>query len=103
MKTRNIVLFISVMALTIAGLLSYAYFIVMHPIVKLDETAYIYIYPYDTEESITKKITGAVGNTNIQGFKLLAWHNNLDKQKRQKIKSHVISNVNVLLKITKSQ
>lgn len=82
MKTRNIVLFISVMALTIAGLLSYAYLIVMHPIVKLDETAYIYIYPHDTEESITNKITEVVGTTNIQGFKLLAWHNNLNKQKR---------------------
>ena len=82
MKRRNILLIISSITLIAVGLLSYAYFIVMHPIIKLKETAYIYIYPYDTEESITNKITEAVGTTNMQGFKLLAWHNNLDKQKR---------------------
>ena len=68
----------------VAGVIlaAYAYYLVKSPIVKIDNTSYIYIYPNDSASTIIKKIQEAVHPANISGFKLLAYHNNLDKQKR---------------------
>ena len=83
MKIKHIVSLTIIIALSLAsaGCL-YVYNIVMSPQIELDETAYIHIYPDDTAEEIIGKIEKAAKPKNIQGFRLLAWHNNLDKQKR---------------------
>lgn len=77
-------IFITLGTIMVAGVIlaAYAYYLVKSPIVKIDNTSYIYIYPNDSASTIIKKIQEAVHPANITGFKLLAYHNNLDKQKR---------------------
>lgn len=77
-------IFITLGTIMVAGVIlaAYAYYLVKSPIVKIDNTSYIYIYPNDSASAIIKKIQEAVHPANISGFKLLAYHNNLDKQKR---------------------
>lgn len=77
-------IFITLGTIMVAGVIlaAYAYYLVKSPIVKIDNTSYIYIYPNDSASTIIKKIQEAVHPANISGFKLLAYHNNLDKQKR---------------------
>ena len=81
-KIKYLILAASLFIVLCIGVLSYAYYLVMSPQIKLDETVYIYIYPDDTKETITQKIIETAKPDNIQGFNLLAWHNNFDKQKR---------------------
>ncbi|MBQ2787617.1 MAG: endolytic transglycosylase MltG [Bacteroidaceae bacterium] len=77
-------IFITLGTIMVAGVIlaAYAYYLVKSPIVKIDNTSYIYIYPNDSASTIIKNIQEAVHPANITGFKLLAYHNNLDKQKR---------------------
>lgn len=74
----------AICAIAIAGLTAFGYILyaVKYPQVSLEETAYIYIYPNDSTESITEKIESAARPRSMQGFKILAKHNNLEQQKR---------------------
>ena len=82
MKIKKIIAAIVTLAVIVCGVLGYAYYLVIHPLISLDETAYIYIYPTDSATSIIEKIEKAASPKSMLGFKLLARHNNLDKQKR---------------------
>lgn len=82
MKIKYILSAVILLVITGIGIVSYTYYIVIHPQIELEETAYIYIYPDDTKESVINKIKKAAHPKNMQGFELLAWHNNLDKQMR---------------------
>lgn len=79
---KKILIAITILALIVCSVIGYAYYLVIYPQIKLQETGYIYIYPTDSAASIIKKIEEVGKPDNISGFKLLAWHNNLDKQKR---------------------
>lgn len=79
---KKILSAITILACIVVAVIGYAYYLIKSPFVSIDETAYIYIYPHDTSESIIEKVKEAVPSTNILGFKILAKHNNLDKQKR---------------------
>ena len=82
MKIKKIIAAVAIIAVIVCGIIGYAYYLVIHPQVKLKETAYIYIYPTDSAASIIEKIEQAASPKSMLGFKLLAKHNNLDKQKR---------------------
>jgi UPF0755 protein len=58
------------------------YHLVKSPQIELPETAYIYIYPHDTSDSIINKIKAAASPSSTLGFKILAKHNNFDDRKR---------------------
>ncbi len=82
MKFKIITTFIVAAGIIAAGAAAYGYHILKGSQISLSETAYIYIYPDDNSESITKKIEETAKPRNILGFKILAKHNNLDEQKR---------------------
>ena len=82
MKIKRIIAAVAILAALACGAVGYAYYLVIHPQIDLDKTAYIYIYPTDSTESIIEKIEKAASPKSMLGFKLLAEHNNLDKQKR---------------------
>lgn len=79
---KKILSAITILTCIAVAVIGYAYYLIKSPLVSIDETAYIYIYPHDTSESIIEKVKAAVPSTNILGFKILAKHNNLDRQKR---------------------
>lgn len=82
MKHKKALVFAGIMIILGCAALGYAYYIVKAPIIQLKETAYIYIYPNDSSVSVMKKIAEATDGADITGFRLLAKHNNFDKQKR---------------------
>lgn len=82
MKLRIIIITTAIIAILIAGATAFGYYIVKIPQVSIEETAYIHIYPSDTAESIIRKIEEAAHPCIMLGFKILAKHNNLNKQKR---------------------
>lgn len=82
MKIKKIIAVSALIAVIAFGIVGYAYYLVIHPQIELDETAYIYIYPTDSAASIIEKIEEAASPGTMLGFKLLARHNDLDKQKR---------------------
>lgn len=82
MKLRIIFLSAAAIALTAAAILLGGYYILKYPVVDIEETAYIHIYDYDNAESIIEKIEEAAHPATMLGFRLLAKHNNLDKQKK---------------------
>ncbi len=79
---KKILITTAVVACIVSAFLGGVYYLVKAPLVSLDETAYIYIYPDDTSDSIRKKIKKAVAGASTIGFDIMASHNNLDKQKR---------------------
>ena len=82
MKLRFILSVIVIIAIVIVGAAAFGYYILKGAQVSIKETAYIYIYPSDNAESIIRKIEEAAHPRTMLGFRLLAKHNNLDKQKR---------------------
>lgn len=82
MKLKIVFITIAIVAVAALGTLSFGYYILKCPQVSLKETAYIYIYPHDNARSIMEKIEEAAHPTTMLGFKLLADHNNLDKQRK---------------------
>ena len=68
--------------LIVTALLGYAHHLLKGAQINLDETVYIYIYPTDDANAIMEKIEKAAHPANMLGFRILAQHNNLDKQKR---------------------
>lgn len=81
MKIKIIVALLIIIAI-IAGIAAFGHYIIKGKQVSIDETVYIHIYPYDTAESIIEKIEEAAHPTTMLGFKILAKHNNLNKQKK---------------------
>ena len=85
MKKRIIIVIASIIAalasiaIISSGIL---YYIVKSPQINLEETAYIYIYPYDNSDSIVKKIKEVANPKSTLGFKILTKHNNFDDRKR---------------------
>lgn len=79
---KKIIATVACMAAAAAIAVGYAYHLVKGRAISLQETVYIYIHPEDSAASIIKKIEEAAHPADMSGFKLLAWHNNLDKQKR---------------------
>ena len=59
MKIKRIIATVAIIAVIVCGIIGYAYYLVIHPQVKLKETAYIYIYPTDSTASIIEKIEQA--------------------------------------------
>lgn len=82
MKAKHIITAIITIAIIAISALSYVYYLTMYPQIEIEETAYIYIDKDDTAESIIEKIQTVAGSSNIYGFRILAKHNNLDKQMR---------------------
>ena len=68
--------------LIVTALLGYAHHLLKGAQINLDETVYIYIHPTDDANAIMEKIEKAAHPANMLGFRILAQHNNLDKQKR---------------------
>ncbi len=82
MKVK-ILIFTAITLLTITGAtLGYVYYIVKGALINIDETSYIYIYPGDNAKTIIKKIEEIAQPATMNGFKLLAKHNNLNRQKK---------------------
>ncbi|MBQ3623715.1 MAG: endolytic transglycosylase MltG [Bacteroidaceae bacterium] len=79
---KKIIISVIAIACIVAACMGYVYYLVTAPLTSLSETAYIYIYPDDTAESIKQKVKKVVGAVNTVGFDILSKHNNLDKQKR---------------------
>lgn len=79
---KRILIAIAILAIIACGLVGWAYYLVIHPQFTLDKSVYIYIYPNDSAASIMQKIQEAAEPASMLGFKLLAHHNNLDRQKR---------------------
>ena len=82
MKIKYILSAILILAVLSLGAFGYVYSIVMSQQVELDETVYIYINKSDTEETVMEKIMEAANLRSVQGFRLLAWHNDFSKQMR---------------------
>ena len=82
MKLKTIIISIAIVAIVAVATLSFAFYTLKGPVIKLEETVYIYIYPYDNAASIMEKIKEAAHPTTMLGFEILAKHNNLDKQKK---------------------
>lgn len=82
MKLKITIIIIAIIAIITVGTAATGYYILKMPQISLNETAYIYIYPYDNAKSIISKIEKVAAPTTMLGFKLLAKHNNLDKQKK---------------------
>lgn len=82
MRIKIIIISAIVIATAVAGIAFYGHHILKGSQVNIDQTVYIHIYPHDTAESIIKKIDEAAHPHTMLGFKILAKHNNLDKQKR---------------------
>lgn len=79
---RKIIIAATILSLAVIGAAAFGHYILKGAVVNIDETAYIYIYPSDTAESIIRKIEEAANPHIMLGFKILAKHNNLNKQKR---------------------
>ncbi len=82
MKLKVIISIIAFVAIVAAGTLLFGYYILKCPQISLEETVYINIYPYDNARSIMEKIEEAAHPTTMLGFKMLADHNNLNKQRK---------------------
>lgn len=82
MKFKRLLIAAAVLGAMCAGAVGYAYNLVKGAQFSLSETAYIYIDSDDTADSIMTKIEEIGKPSNMLGFKLLAKHNNLEKQKR---------------------
>ncbi len=59
-----------------------SYYLVKMQKIALDETVYIYITPQDNAASVAEKIKEAAHLASMDGFQLLAKHNNFDSRKR---------------------
>lgn len=81
MKTKKIIFSLVTIAILLLGAMGYVYYLVKSPQVSLDKTTYIYIYEEDSTEAIINKIEEVAHPDNMLGFRILAKHNNLDKQK----------------------
>lgn len=82
MKIKNIAISALIITAAIAGAAAFGHYIIKGAQINLENTAYIYIYPYDTAETIIEKIEETAHPRTMLGFKILAKHNNLDKQKK---------------------
>lgn len=82
MKLKIAIISAIIIGTGIAGAAAFGHYILKGAVVNIENTAYIHIYPYDTAESIIEKIEEAAHPHTMLGFKLLAKHNNLNKQKR---------------------
>ncbi len=82
MKHKKLLFAIGIFAAVALSLVGILFYLVKLPQVSLKETAYIYIYPNDSTESIIKKIEEAAHPASMTGFRILARHNNFEKQKR---------------------
>lgn len=71
-----------VATLATACIMGYGYYLVKIQTIKLDETAYIYITHDDNLTTVMQKIETVSKPASMNGFKLLARHNNFDKRKR---------------------
>ncbi len=79
---RKFFIAVAILVIAVCSLIGWAYYLVIHPQFTLDKSVYICIYPNDSAESIMQKIQETANPATMLGFKLLARHNNLDKQKR---------------------
>ena len=84
-KKRIVITIISVIVALIAVAVvssGVMFALVKSPVVSLSETAYIYVYPEDTSDSIINKVKAVANPSSVLGFKILAKHNNFDERKR---------------------
>ena len=72
----------ALLAIIVAAVAAGGYYILKGAQFSLNETAYIHIYPTDSAADIMKQIEKTAHPHTMLGFRLLARHNNLDKQKR---------------------
>ena len=86
MKKRRLIVSLAclVAAVTTIAILSSGilYYLVKSPQINLSETAYIYIYPHDTSDSIINKIKAVASPGSTAGFKILVQHNKFDERRR---------------------
>ena len=86
MKKRRLIVALAclVAAVTTIVILSSGilYYLVKSPQINLSETAYIYIYPHDTSDSIINKIKAVAAPGSTVGFKILVQHNKFDERRR---------------------
>lgn len=86
MKIKRVIITVAciIASLTTIAIISSGilYFIVKSPIINLEETTYIYIYPHDNSDSVINKIKTAANPSSTLGFKILAKHNHFDQKKR---------------------
>lgn len=78
---KKIIISLAIIAIILLTAMGSVYYLVKSPQVTLTETAYIYIYENDSTDAIIAKIEEAAHPKTMLGFKILAKHNNLDKQK----------------------
>ena len=71
-----------IIAIIIATPLGYIYYRVIIQKVELKEEVYIYITPEDNAQSIMNKIKEAATPPSVDGFEILAEHNNFDSRQR---------------------
>lgn len=83
MVLKKILITIAVMACLCAGVMAYVFYLVKSPLIscKDGDSSFIYIDSDDTSDSIINKIKEISPSSNMLGFRILAKHNNLDKQK----------------------
>lgn len=81
MKIKKLLIIPGILFVCIIFITGYLFYLVKLPQVSLKETSYIYIYPNDSTETIIEKIKEASHPASMLGFRILARHNNLDKQK----------------------
>lgn len=81
MKIKKLLIIPGILFVCIILITGYLFYLVKLPQVSLKETSYIYIYPNDSTETIIEKIEEASHPASMLGFRILAKHNNLDKQK----------------------
>lgn len=82
MKIKGIIIFITAACIIAAAILGYGYHLIKRSQISIEETKYIYIYPEDNADDIIRKIEEVAAPRNMMGFKILAKHNNLEKQKK---------------------
>ena len=86
MKKRRLVITLISVAAALLGIVAVSsgvmYHLVKGPQIELSETAYIYIYPHDTSDSIINKIKAIASPSSTLGFRILAKHNKFDERKR---------------------
>lgn len=73
---------ILLLALCVAGIAFYKYYLVKIQKVKLENCVYIYVTPNDNANTIIQKIETVTNSSSAKGFEILAKHNNFDSRKR---------------------
>lgn len=84
MVLKKIIITAAIIACLCAAVMGYVFYLLKSPMISCENggSLYIYIDTDDTSDSIIGKIKEVAPSANMLGFRILAEHNNLDKQKR---------------------